>query len=169
MLTRTKKQEVVKEVEELLAKQKVLFFAKFSGIGVGKLVALRRELRKLGAEFKVIRKTLLQLALNNKNIGAHILDVPGEIGVIFGYESEVDPAKAAVKFGKDNQTFKIVAGFLNGAPLTAQEVLALAKLPNKEQLLGQLVGVLRAPLANFQSVLSGNIRGLITVLSQIKK
>lgn len=169
MITRAKKQEVVKEAEELLGKQTVLFFTKFAGVGVNKLQALRRELRSIGAEFKVIRKTLLQLALKQKNIGANIVDMPGEVGVIFGYKSEVDPAKAAVKFGKENTTFQIISGFLNGNLMTAQQAVALSKLPTKEQLLGQLVGVLQAPIGNFQGVLSGNIRGLTTVLSEISK
>lgn len=170
MLTRAKKQEIIQNTEKLLNKQRVLFFTKFSGIGVNKLESLRRELKKLGAEFKVIRKTLLQLALQkNKNININVLEMPGEIGLIVGYENEVEPAKAAVKFGKEQTTFQIISGFLNGNPLTGQEIIALAKLPTKQELLAQFIGVLQAPLANFQSVLSGNMRGFMRVLGQINK
>lgn len=169
MLTKDRKKEIVQSTEELLEKQKVLFFSKFGGIGVNKLAEFRRELRKVGGEFKVIRKTLLQRALQSKSINANVLDLPGEVGVIFGYESEVDPAKAAVKFKKENQTFEILAGVLNGNTMKGADVIALAKLPTREQLLGQLVGVLQAPIANFQGVLSGNVRGLVTVLSELSK
>ena len=99
MLTKLKKEEIVRSAEEILSKQKVLFFTKFSGIAVSKLNAFRRELSKVGAEFKVIRKTLLQRALKNKSVAVDVLGMQGEVGIIIGYESEVDPAKAAMKFG----------------------------------------------------------------------
>ena len=169
MLTKLKKEEIVRSAEEILSKQKVLFFTKFSGIAVSKLNAFRRELSKVGAEFKVIRKTLLQRALKNKSVAVDVLGMQGEVGIIIGYESEVDPAKAAMKFGKDNQTFKIIFGLLGESMMDTGQVVALAKLPTRDQLLGQLVGVLQAPIANFQGVLSGNMRGLVMVLSQIAK
>lgn len=169
MLTRSKKEEIVKSAEDLLQKQKVLFFSKFSGVSVNKLAQFRRELKKIGGEFKIIRKTLLQLALKNKKINANVLEMPGEVGVIAGYEGEVDPARVAVKFGKENPTFQVISGFLGDSLLKNQDVLALAKLPTREQLLGKLVGVLQAPIGNFQGVLSGNMRGFITIVSQLSK
>ena len=169
MLTKSKKEEIVRSAEEVLEKQKVLFFTKFSGIAVSKLNEFRRELRKIGGEFRVVRKTLLQRAFKNKSVAVDVLGMPGEVGIIIGYESEVDPAKVAMKFGKENQTFKIISGILGGSIIDAGQATALAKLPTKDQLLGQLVGVLQAPIANFQGVLSGNMRGLVIALSQISK
>ncbi len=169
MLTKSKKEEIVRSVEGVLEKQKVLFFTKFSGIAVSKLNEFRRELQKIGGEFRVIRKTLLQRALKNKSVTTDVLGMQGEVGIIVGYESEVDPAKVAMKFGKENQTFKIISGMLGGSIIDAGQVVALAKLPTRDQLLGQLIGVLQAPIANFQGVLSGNMRGFMTVLSQIVK
>ena len=169
MLTKQKKQEIVKSAGEILKKQKVLFFTTFFGIAVSKMQELRRELKKVGGEFKVIRKTLLQRALKEQSLDADVVGMKGEIGVVAGFESEVDPAKVAAKFGKENQTFKIISGFLNGAVVSGAQITALAKLPTREQLLGQLVGVLQAPVANFQGVLSGNMRGFITALSQLAK
>ena len=169
MLTKSKKEEIVRSAEKVLEKQKVLFFTKFSGIAVSKLNEFRRELGKIGGEFRVIRKTLLQRALKNKSVAVDVLGMPGEVGIIIGYEGEVDPAKVAMKFGKENQTFKIISGILGGSIMDDRQVVALAKLPTRDQLLGQLVGVLQAPIANFQGVLSGNMRGFMTVLSQIVK
>lgn len=167
MLTKARKQEIVKNTEKLLEKQKVLILSTFKGIPVSKLSLFRRELRKIGGEFKVIRKTLLQRALKEKNINLDALGMAGEIGTIFGYENEVDPAKSAVKFGKENKTFQILAGILGESVMKGEEIIALAKLPTREQLLGKLVGVLQSPIAGFQGVLAGNIRGFAQVLNQI--
>ena len=58
---------------------------------------------------------------------------------------------------------------LEGRFIDAAKVKALAELPSKQQLLGQLVGTLNAPISGFVNVLAGNIRGLVTALNAIKE
>ncbi|MDO8664895.1 MAG: 50S ribosomal protein L10 [Candidatus Liptonbacteria bacterium] len=169
MLSKTKKQEIVKELTDKFQKQKSVIFTDFRGIGVNKLMALRREMRKLGAEFKVAKKTFLRIALKSVGVEYDPKELEGEIGVIFGYEDQVAPAKAAAKFGKENETFKVLKGLLDGKLIEGKEVLALAKLPSHEQLLGKLVWVLNSPIQGFYNVLQGNLRNLVVVLSKIKK
>ena len=70
---------------------------------------------------------------------------------------------------KTNDGIVFEAGILEGKGLTAAEVKQLASLPSKEQLLGQLVGTLNAPISGFVRVLAGNLRGLVTVLSAIQE
>ncbi|MDO8600475.1 MAG: 50S ribosomal protein L10 [bacterium] len=169
MLTKSKKQEIVKELTDKFEKQKSVIFTDFRGIGVNKLMTLRREMRKLGAEFKVAKKTFLRIALKSIGVEYDPKELEGEIGVIFGYEDQVGPAKAAAKFGKENETFKVLKGLLDGKLIEGKEVLALAKLPSREQLLGKLVWVLNSPIQGFYNVLQGNLRNLVVVLSKIKK
>jgi large subunit ribosomal protein L10 len=169
MLTKSKKQEIVRELTDKFQKQKSVIFADFRGIGVNKLMALRREMKKVGAEFRVAKKTFLRIALKSIGIEYDPKELDGEIGVIFAYEDQVAPAKSAVKFGKENETFKVLRGLLGGKLLDGKEVLALAKLPSREQLLGKLVGTLNAPIQGFYNVLQGNLRNLVVVLSKIKK
>ena len=65
--------------------------------------------------------------------------------------------------------YKILGGLLENNILAVEQVLSLAKLPSKQELLAKLVGSLSAPSRNFVGVLQGNLRGLVSVLSQIKK
>ncbi len=167
MLTRTQKAEVVSELQDRLQRQRVSIFTDVRGIGVAKLSLLRRELKKLGAELKVAKKTLLARALAAADIAIAPKALEGEIGVIFGYEDQVAPARAAAKFAKDNGTFKILKGVLEQRILEATEVLALAKLPPREELVGQLAYMLNAPLAGLANTLAGNIRNLVGVLNKI--
>lgn len=168
MLSKQKKQEIVKELSDKFQKQKSAIFTDFRGIGVNKLMLLRREMKKLGAEFRVAKKTFLRLALQSIGVAYDPKELEGEIGVIFGYEDQIAPAKAAVKFSKENETFKVLSGLLGGKLLESKEVLAFAKLPSREQLLAKLVGALIAPMQGFHNVLQGNLRNLVVVLHKIK-
>lgn len=155
------------DLSDKFQKQKAAIFTDFRGIGVNKLALLRREMKKAGAEFRVAKKTFLRIALKSIGVEYDPKELDGEIGVIFGYEDQVAPAKAAMKFGKENETFKVLKGLLAGKLLESKEVLALAKLPSREQLLAKLAGTLNAPLQGFYNVLRGNLRNLVVVLQKI--
>ena len=94
-------------------------------------------------------------------------ELEGEIGVILGYEDQIAPVKSAVKFGKENKTFKILKGILDGKFLEGKDVLALAKLPSREQLLAKLVWTLNSPIQGFHNVLNANLKNLVVVLNKI--
>ena len=131
----------VAELTDKFRKSGVSIFADLRGISVAKLSAFRRELSKIGAEFKVAKKTLLRRALEAAGPafgGIEPKALDGEIGVIFGYEDQVAPAKAATKFAKENETFKVLKGVLEGRMLEAAEILALARLPSRGELLAAL-------------------------------
>ncbi len=171
MLTREQKAKLVEGLGERFERQRVSIFTDIRGISVAKLTALRRELQKIGAEFKVAKKTLLRRALASAGpafSGIEPKALEGEIGVIFGYEDQIAPAKAAAKFSRENETFKVLKGVLAGKILEAREVLALAKLPSREQLLGQAARALQSPIRGLVNVLWGNIHNLVVVLNQIK-
>lgn len=169
MLTRTQKEEVVSGLTERFKRQRVSIFADFRGISVAKLSALRRELKKLGAEFKVAKKTLLRRAIEASGAGGiEPKGLEGEIGVIFGYGDQVAPAKAAAAFSKANETFRVLKGILAGKILEASEVLALAKLPAREQLFAQVAYALSGPVRGLANALQGNVRNLVVVLGQIQ-
>lgn len=172
MQTRSEKENIVGELTDRFRRQRISIFTDIRGISVAKLAAFRRELKKLGAEFRVAKKTLLRRALEAAGPafgGIEPKRLEGEIGVIFGYEDQIAPAKAAAKFSKENETFKMLKGVLAEKILEAREVLALAKLPAREQLLGQLAFALDAPVQGLAIALAGNIRNLVVVLNKIKR
>ena len=168
-LTREKKTKIVEELAGRFKKQKIAIFTDFLGVNVTKLTTLRREMKKAGAEFKVAKKTFLRIALKAIGIEYDPKTLEGEIGVIFGYEDQIGPVKTAAKFSKENTTFTVLKGILDGKFLEGREVLTLAKLPGREQLLAQLAWVLNSPIQGFHTVLHGNLRNLVVVLNKIKE
>lgn len=168
-ITKAKKQELTRELIERFKKQKISIFSDFHGISVAKLQALRRTLKKGEAEYKVAKKTLIDRALFDAGIPLKTKEFRGEMGITFGYGDEATSAKTLLKFSKANETFKILGGILNGKLLNGKQVIALAKLPSREVLLAQVVGAMAGPIRGLVTVLRGNIKNLVVVLSKIKE
>ena len=169
MLRRSEKAKIIEGLQERFGRQKVSIFTDFRGINVGKLSLFRRELKKIGAEFKVAKKTFLKRALNALGIGLDPEELEGEIGVIFGYGDQVAPAKTAAKFAKENDTFKVLRGVLDGKVIEGKAAADLADLPSRGELLGQVASVLQAPIRNLAVVLQANVRNLAVVLIRVKE
>lgn len=168
-LTKAKKEETVRGLADKFKRKKIAIFSDFHGVPVAKSQALRRSLRQNQAEYKVAKKTLLDRALAEAGIEAKTKTLQGEIGVAFGYEDEVSPAKALLKFSKEVETFKILGGLLGNRFLGPSEIIAIARLPSREIILAQLLGALSFPMRGLATVLQGNMRNLVVVLSKIKR
>lgn len=168
MLTKVQKEKVVESIRQKFEQEKIAVFSRIYQIPIAKLNAFRRELKKLGAEMKIAKKTLFKRSLEGARIPLNPKDLQGEVGVIFGYEDQIETAKAVQRFNKENETFQILAGLLGKKLVSANDIVALARLPSQEQLRGMLVGVIASPIRNFINVLQTNQRNLVVVLNKIK-
>lgn len=168
MLTRQEKQTLLDEVASQAKDAKALVFSDYKGTTVADLSAIRGELRKSGSRFRVLKKTILDLALKQAGMDVDARSLEGQIGVAFGTD-EVVAAKTLSDFVKKNKdaSFSIVGGALEGKSLSAEEVKALAKLPTKDELRAKVVGTLQAPIAGFARTLSGTYGGFVRVLSAV--
>lgn len=167
MQTKDQKKNIVKDLAEKIKNSKSVVFSDFKGLKVKDMTDLRKELRKEGTDMKVVKKTLMNLALKDAGIEMDTNKFEGQIAVTVSEQDEVAAAKIIAKFAKANENLKIVGGILGTKVLAKEEVTALAKLPSKEELLAKLVGTLNAPVSGFVNVLAGNIRGLVTVLKAV--
>jgi large subunit ribosomal protein L10 len=167
MLTRSQKEELVEKLSEKVKAGKAMIFSDYTGTSVSKMKELREELRKTGSSYKVSKKKLLELAFKKAGIEVDVKNMEGQIGVAISGEDEVSVAKVLTKFSKENKNFKIRQGVLEGKIISEKEVLALAALPSREQLLAKIVGAINAPMSGLVNTLAGNLRGLITVLRGI--
>jgi large subunit ribosomal protein L10 len=167
MLTRQKKEELVKKLTGQVKTGKVMIFSDFTGTTVAKMKDLRDELRKSGSTYKITKKKLIELSFQEAGIEVDSSKMEGQLGVAIGQEDEVSAAKVLAKFAKENKNFKILEGVLEKKLISVEEVMALSKLPSREELLAKFVGTINAPVSGFVNVLAGNIRGLMTVLKGI--
>jgi large subunit ribosomal protein L10 len=169
-VTKEKKRKILEKLKEKIGNQKIMIFVDFTGLKSKDLFLLRKKLKESGNDLKVAKKTLINLALREKNLD--VVDVKkmiGEIALIFGLSDEILPAKTVFEFSKENKNLKILGGILEKKFVGAEKIEELAKLPSREELLMKLVRSILAPISNFINVLEANIKGLIYALSAIKK
>lgn len=167
--TKAQKADIVAKVADRLKRMKAAAFSQISGYTMQDADKIRAKARAQGVEVFITKKSLLALAAKEAGLnGIDAKSFEGSILTAVGYEDEVSAAKLLKELSKEKETIKLVAGVLEGKVMTATEVAQLATLPTKQQLLGQLVGTLNAPVSGFVNVLAGNLRGLVTVLGAIK-
>lgn len=167
--TRQQKAEIVADVADKFKRMKAAAFTSISGYTMAQADELRKRAHEADAEVFITKKTLLARALQEAGLtGIDANQFEGSILTAVSFSDEVSAAKLLKNFQKDNEAFILVAGVLEGKGLNTQEVVQLASLPSKTELLSKLVGSLNAPVSGFVRVLSGNLRGLVTVLDAIK-
>jgi large subunit ribosomal protein L10 len=168
-VNRKEKQAVVSEVSDRMARASAVILTDFSGLKVEQMTELRQKLKDSGLDYLVVKNTLLKLASQGTDSEQLTQDLTGPNGLGFSYDDPVELAKVLVDFAKDNPKLDIKEGVLDGKIISAVEVSALAKLPSREVLLGQLLGVMNGVARNFVSVLAAVPRGLVTALKQIEE
>jgi large subunit ribosomal protein L10 len=170
-ITKKQKEEIISDLKEKIKKQKTIIFIDFKGLKVKDIFDLRKKLRKADSLLKISKKTLFRVALKDLNLilSQKIENLEGQIGLIFGFKDEISAAKVAYDFSKTKENLKILGGFFEGKIVEKDTIVELAKIPSREELLQGLVRTISAPISNFTYVLQGNIKGLICVLSAIKK
>ncbi len=164
--TRPQKIAEVVKLQEKVGKAKSVVFADYRGLTMKQLIDLRNRLSEVGSEFTITKNTLLERAIPNTKF-------EGPTGTLFAYDDEISPIKILVKALKDAALGKVKSGFLGppagGDILDEAKILKLSSLPSKDELRGQTVGILAAPLQGIVSVLQGNLRNLVYALKEIQK
>ncbi len=170
-LTKKKKNEIIEEVKDRLKEQKSMIFVDFTGLDANKIVDLKKTLSKENCKMKVVKKNLFRVTLQQEenNLWEKVSEIPGQLAIIFGFEEENSSPKLIYNFSKENENLKILGGFLNEEYKTTEEVITIAQLPGRQELLSSLVGSISSPPSNLVYALKGNLQNLISVLSQIKK
>ncbi|MBI2624574.1 50S ribosomal protein L10 [Candidatus Parcubacteria bacterium] len=167
-LTKAKKIERVADIKSALAGAPVVVATDFTGLATAQIAALRRKIRPLAGRYTVAKKTLLKRALAGLGLGGALLEGhAGQVGLAIGRGEESGFAKALVEFRKGAEQLVLLGGYVAGNWVSADQITALAKLPGRQALLGQVAGSIAAPMSGFVRVLQGNITGLVRVLGRV--
>ena len=167
-IDKNKKREVINELIEKFHLSKSVIFIDYSGMTASKMNELRNKLLEKGNEFRVAKKTLTDLALKETEKNITVKGLSGQLALVFGLSDEITPAQILAKENK-SKNLKIIGGELEGKMLSAEEIIALSKIPPREVLLAQLVGAVKSPLTGLAGVLQGNLRHLIYCLKAISE
>lgn len=168
-LTKEQKNNILESLKNNIDKQKSIIFVDVAGLKANDLYNLRRELKEAGCSIMVAKKTLMSIAFKESNIEFEKDKFKGELALVFGFSDEVVPAKTTYNFSKGNNNLKILGGILENKLKDLSDIIVLAKIPSRNELLTRVVMSLKAPTSGLVNVLSGNMRDLVYVLSNIKK
>lgn len=168
--TREQKNADVAGLTAKIQDSKLVVLTDYRGLDVAQIDQLRSILREAGIAYQVTKNTLIKLAVSATDKNSADLSVfSGPMAVAFGSD-EVTAAKLVYDFGRKNDALSIVGAIdERGGVLTSEEVIALAKLPSREKLLGQVVGTLAAPMTGLVRTLNGNLTGLVYALNAISE
>lgn len=169
MLTRSQKEQLVSEVSEQALSAKSAVFVDYRGLTVFDIRTLKKKLREANGTFRVVKKTLIARMAERAGITLDESILDGQVAVVFSQEDEVAAVKAVSEFARTNKKLRILGGVLEKKMLLAASVEALAKMPNKQEMLAKVVGTIQAPISGFVRVLGGNLQGLVTVLRAVSE
>jgi large subunit ribosomal protein L10 len=168
---REDKQRKVSEIREKFENAKSVILTDYRGINVADMTELRKKLREAGIEFKVLKNTLVKIALEGKNVEELNDSLQGPTALAFSYDDPVTPAKILSEFSKDHKDGlpKLKAGMLEGKAINADGVKALADLPSREVLLAMVLGGMQAPITGFVRASNGIVSSLVYALNAVRE
>ena len=168
-MNRSGKAAIIEAVKARADKASFAVITDFKGMTVEELTNLRVALRNAGGEYLVVKNTLARIALTDGTHDAIKDKFHDNCGVAFGFDDPVAVAKALSDFAKQSKLFELRCASLDGKAMDAAQIDALAKLPGREQLLGQLLGTMNAVPTNFVSLFANMLRGLLYALKGIEE
>jgi large subunit ribosomal protein L10 len=163
------KADIVQEIQEKVEKSRIGILTDFKGLKVQDMTRLRRQVQEAAGELKVVKNTLLRRAAAAQSpIAPLASQFTGPNALTLGYDDPVALTKVLVKFAQERPQFRIKGGVLQGQILSVKELEALSRLPAREVLLAQFLGLLQGVPTALVTVLSGVIRNLLNVLVALK-
>ena len=165
--------EKVKEVELLtvkLSEANSVVLVNFRGINVEQVQDLREQCREEHVEYRVVKNTLLKLALDEVGMDGMLDDMlEGPTALALSYDDPVAPAQKIKSFSEEHDVLEIKGGIFDGTVIDAEEVSKLADLPPREDLLTQVACCFAGPLNRVAQVLQAPMRDLALTTSEIHK
>ena len=163
------KKEIVQQIEQKIGAAKLVVFSDYRGLTVDEMTDLRNRLRTSGVEFRVMKNTMVEFALKNRNLEEIIPSLAGPNAVLFSEEDAVKPLKTLFDFMRQTRKMEVKIGLLDGKAITAEQVRALSELPSWEVLIAQVLGTMQAPITSLVYVLNANLTGLARAIDQIRE
>ena len=165
-ITRKQKEDLVGAISTKIKDAKSMVFVDYRGLTVEEMTEIRKELRAKDVELKVMKQTLFEIAAKEAGANIDMTSMANHpVAIAFG-KDEVEPAKVLHEFAKKHEKLEMVGGALNGESITMDALKALALMPTRDEMYAKIVGSLASPLRGIASVLQGNLRGIVSVLSQ---
>ncbi|MBM3252897.1 MAG: 50S ribosomal protein L10 [Candidatus Omnitrophica bacterium] len=168
-MPRLEKELMIKELVGKFQGNKNIIITNFNKLGMLKLQNLRCSLKNCSAKYIVVKNSIAMRAFKSINLDRLGEFVSGTVGIGFGSNDPIGISKIIVNFSKNNETFNILGGYIDGEFLNLDRIKEIADIPSKEVLIVRLLGVLNGPIYEFYGIFNNLLRQFIFVLAEIEK
>lgn len=169
-MKRSEKESIIADVADKASRATAMYFANFTGLNVAEETELRREFRKSGVEYTVVKNTLAKKALERLTGNDRVYDkLVGPTGIAFTYDDVTTPAKIIKKFSDKTGKFALKVAVLEKQVYDGSKLDQLSSLPSRKEIVASLLGSLQSPMAGIVGVLNAVARDLASVVDQIAK
>lgn len=152
---REEKQLLLDEIKDLIDHFGDFSLVQYSRISANSMSDFRTNIAKLGGDVQMVRKRVLIKAASAAGIELEIATLPGHVGLVFGGTDSIETTKAVFEFSKATESaLNVLGGCLDGKLYNAKDVEALSKLPGKDAMRAQLLGLFEAPARETVNVLN---------------
>jgi large subunit ribosomal protein L10 len=158
--------EAVDDLKQRLDGVKTVLLTEYRGLTVQQISELRKQLRAVSAEYKVVKNRLAKIAIASSELHVLTPQLTGPVALVVSKDDPVAVAKTLSTFARTNQAFSIKGGYVDGQLMQPDGLKALAELPSKEALRAQLVGAISGPLTQLVSLLQAPQRELAYILAE---
>lgn len=162
-----KKKELVQNLDEIFGCSGVYMFD-YRGLKVSEFEGLRRQVKGAEGNVKIIKNRLAIKYFEKEGITIGRDVFKGPLAIAYSERKLVEVAKILIDFEKDNKKIKIVSGLIDKKPVSNKQIAEVAKLPGKEQLLGQLVMSISMPLRKWGMAMSAPLTNVLILLKNLK-
>jgi len=166
-MNRDDKAAVIEQVAEQIQESQAVFVLDYRGMTVAQAAELRANLREADASLRVVKNTLTERAADKAGTEDLKALLDGPTAFTFVRGDAALAAKVLAAFRKEHELLEFKGGTMDGGTVTPEDILAISKLPSRDALHGQLVGVLAFPIGGLARTLNQLIQGLAVQLGQI--
>lgn len=167
-LTREQKQDLVESYRQNIAEVPNIYLLDYKGISVTEVTELRNKIRETGGMYTVVKNRLVLQAIQETPMAALADQMEGPIAVAYTHEDPVGLAKALTDFAKTVPAIEFKAGLMDGKVVSGEQLVEIAKLPSRDDLIAKLLFLLQSPVQRFvRTMATLGPQSLVTVLGQV--
>jgi large subunit ribosomal protein L10 len=169
-MKRSEKEAIVAEVAERASRAVAMYFADFAKLTVAEETDLRREFRKSGVEYTVVKNTLARKALEKLSGYDRVFDkLVGPTGIAFSYDDPSAPAKIIKKFSEKSGKFQLKAAVVEKQIYDGSKLGQLASMPTRKEVVASILGSLQSPISGVVGAINAVARDLVSVIDAVEK
>jgi len=162
---RKEKQLFLNELEEQIDQYGSYVLMSYIGLTANESHEFRKKIRSMGGNIEMVPRKMFSLASKKSGLEVSVDLLTGHTGVVFSGGDPIETTKAVFDYEKEaGNKITVVGGVIDGAVLDQEQMIQLSKLPGKQELRAQFVGLLQAPMAQTVSVMNNIVASVVYCL-----